>query len=207
MLNECVHLNFHTVNLWVGRIKVCFLFLTCSDNRIKMGLTGALELMCALETPDRLNGPWLPNSAHVGTNIPSLTTAKMTDTCCKGILNDHAAYSKQVRKIKAFIWRAVPAEYFGNCCFSVRPCVFGLHCEIHTHKHMHLFAAQILKNRFFSMTQCLFSCTRRKKNTPSPTFTWGNRAIRDRSADQIRDEDYLNCTRGKLMVSSCCKSM
>lgn len=51
------------------------------------------------------------------------------------------------------------------------------------------------------MTQFLFSCKRSGKNTlksaPSPTFTWGNEALRDRSADGVRDEDYLNSTRGK----------
>lgn len=35
----------------------------------------------------------------------------------------------------------------------------------HTHGHMHVFAAKISKNRFFSMTQFLFSCKRGEKNT------------------------------------------
>ena len=81
----------------------------------------------------------------------------------------------------------------------------GTHKHAHTHGHMHVFAAQISKNRFFSMTQFLFSCKRGEKKhpqkSPSPTFTWGNRALRDRSADRIRNEDYLNFSRGKLMVS------
>lgn len=60
-----------------------------------------------------------------------------------------------------------PARCSGGVCASAHGLASWEWFTVkHTHKRVHYFAAQISKNWFFSMTQFLFSCKRRKNNTP-----------------------------------------
>jgi len=114
----------------------------------------------------------------------------------------------QILRTEHGLWTLWGHEYAIPCkIFPVRAVVVIKNYWLYTVKYIHIctqarFCRADLKGLIFPWRIFSFHV----KVPLLSLLQGGNRALRDRSADWIRDEDYLNFSRAEFMVTSCSKT-